>query len=175
VAESAFVVRVPEAEPSVGALRARFDASAKLGVPAHITLLFPFMSPERITGAVLERAERALHEVAAFPFQLVAARRFAATAYLAPEPAAPFVALTQKLVERFPEYPPYGGKFQSVVPHLTAAHGSAEAAECAAAELKASLSASGSIKCTCSAVALLENSSGLWKEMHVFSLPGADG
>jgi hypothetical protein len=39
MAESAFIVRVPEAEACVSELRNRFDASVRLGVPAHITVL----------------------------------------------------------------------------------------------------------------------------------------
>jgi hypothetical protein len=50
MAESAFIVRVPEAEPHVAHLRERFDPMALLGVPAHITLLYPFLSPEQIAA-----------------------------------------------------------------------------------------------------------------------------
>ena len=39
--------------------------------------------------------------------------------YLAPEPAAPFVALTEAVGAEFPGFPPYGGAFDEVVPHLT--------------------------------------------------------
>jgi hypothetical protein len=39
MAESAFIVRVPEAEVCVGALRERFDASVRLGVPTVETRL----------------------------------------------------------------------------------------------------------------------------------------
>lgn len=39
--------------------------------------------------------------------------------YLAPTPAAPFSALTAALTRAFPEYPPYGGAFGEVLPHLT--------------------------------------------------------
>ena len=42
---SAFAVKVPAAEPLVGDLRRRYDATVALGVPAHITLLVPFMDP----------------------------------------------------------------------------------------------------------------------------------
>jgi hypothetical protein len=38
MAESAFIVPVPEAESVVAPLRERFDASAKLGVPAPFAL-----------------------------------------------------------------------------------------------------------------------------------------
>ena len=46
--ESALVILVPEAEPLVRPFRHRFDPSAALGVPAHITLLYPFIAPEQM-------------------------------------------------------------------------------------------------------------------------------
>ncbi len=42
-------------------------------------------------------------------------------AYLAPEPASAFTALTASIVARFPEYPPYGGAHAVVIPHLALA------------------------------------------------------
>lgn len=40
MAESAFIVPVPEAEPHAAHLRERYDPVALLGVPAQVTLLF---------------------------------------------------------------------------------------------------------------------------------------
>jgi 2'-5' RNA ligase len=173
MAISAFVVRVPEAEPRVGSLRERFDSSVKLGVPAHVTVLMPFMPPERINAAVLQQAQAALSAVCAFAFELSEVRRFPAATYLAPMPAAPFIALTQSLVGSFPEYPPYGGQFQSVVPHLTVAQSNPADAELAAAELERMMRKLGPVSSYCSSVVLLENSSGLWKEKYAFALPRA--
>jgi hypothetical protein len=172
MAVSAFIVRVPEAEPCVGALRERFDASVKLGVPSHITVLAPFMPPQLITTAVLRRAQQALSAVPAFSFSLSQVHRFPATAYLAPEPVAPFIALTKSLVHEFPEYPPFAGEFETIIPHLTVAHGNATDAEVAAVELAVALHTYGPIAGTCALVALLENSSGFWKELHAFPLAG---
>ena len=39
--ESAIIVPAPEVEPVVGPLRLQFDMGARLGIPAHITLLYP--------------------------------------------------------------------------------------------------------------------------------------
>ena len=39
--------------------------------------------------------------------------------WLAPSDPGPFQALTQRVVEAFPAYPPYGGDFADSVPHLT--------------------------------------------------------
>lgn len=169
MAESAFAVNVPEAEPYVGTLRERFDASARLGVPAHITLLYPFVSPGKITEAVLGEIRGALSLASAFTYALTRIDRFPGALYLAPEPAAPFVALTQRLVDRFPGYLPYGGQHGSIVPHLTVAQAGEAEHALAEAQLAATLPGTG-IQATCSEVVLIENSSGLWKPMHSFRL-----
>ena len=170
---SAFVVTVPAAEPLVRDLRNRFDATAKLGVPAHITVLYPFMSPDEITLDVLHLAQAALNGVPAFEFSLAGVGRFPATAYLIPQPAEPFNELTTALMERFPAYRPYGGEHETMVPHLTVAHGDAADAHAAAQELAPQLSAWRANQMTCDTVTLIENSSGRWKEMHRFRLPVA--
>ncbi len=169
---SAFAVKVPAAEPMVEDLRQHYDATVALGVPAHITLLVPFMDPALITAQVLARARQALDGTRAFSFVLGKVGRFPTTAYLAPEPAAPFVSMTLALVEAFPDFRPYGGEHQGVVPHLTVAHGNASDAEAAAGELQARLRASGAIRAECTQIALIENSTGHWKDLHVFRLPG---
>jgi hypothetical protein len=61
MAETALIVRVPEAETRVQSLRGRFDPVSRLGVPAHVTVLFPFMAPEHITQDVLERIRALSH------------------------------------------------------------------------------------------------------------------
>jgi 2'-5' RNA ligase len=174
VAETAFIVRVPEVEALVGSLRERFDSSVGLGVPAHITVLAPFMPPEEITPAVLEQVRSALSVVPAFTFSLARVARFPATAYLAPEPSAPFVAMTQALSQRFLAYPPFKGEHAGIIPHLTVANGNAKEAECAAGELEERLRIHGPVRGTCTEVVLLENSSGTWKEMHVLALTRRD-
>ncbi|WP_050978197.1 2'-5' RNA ligase family protein [Bordetella petrii] len=63
MASTALIVKVPQAEAMVGDLRARFDAVSQLGVPAHITILFPFMAPDQVTQAVLQRVQVALRAV----------------------------------------------------------------------------------------------------------------
>jgi len=174
MAISAFAVNVPLAEPLVGDLRQRFDATTELGVPAHITVLVPFMDPQHITPAVLDRAQDALNRVAAFSFSLSRVARFPATVYLAPEPPEPFIALTKALVDAFPDFQPYGGEHQGVVPHLTVAHGDPFEADAAAAELQRRLDAFGGIKADCASVVLIENSTSRWEDLHVFHLALAD-
>ena len=173
MAISAFAVKVPAAEPLAEDLRRRYDATVALGVPAHVTVLVPFMDPALITPEILSRAQHALNRTPAFSFSLGKVGRFPGTAYLAPEPAAPFIAMTLALVQAFPDFPPYGGEHQGVIPHLTVAHGSALDADAAAAELQARLLAQGAVHASCTEVALIENSSGRWQDFHIFRLPEA--
>ncbi len=114
---TALIVPVPEAEPAVGAIRLDHDWSAARGVPAHVTILFPFVSPE----AVDERVLRELFaKFAAFDFTLDRLERFEdGHVWLRPDPARRFADLTAAVWQRWPECPPYEGAFDEVIPHLT--------------------------------------------------------
>ncbi len=105
MAESAIIIAVPEAEPFVGKLRAQFDSAAKLGVPAHITVLYPFMPPERFTQRTFEGLRRAISGVQPFDFRLTTVGRFPGVVYLAPECSGPFVELVGMIARWFPEFP----------------------------------------------------------------------
>jgi 2'-5' RNA ligase len=172
-AESAFAVNVPEAEPLVAALRERFDPSAKLGVPAHITILYPFLPPEQVGEEVLVKVRRALARGSEFSFRLSSVRQFPTATYLAPEPSKPFVQLTENLVSEFPTYLPYGGQYDGIVPHLTVAQGE-HPRDLVETELRKTLPPRG-IEASCKEVVLIENSSGIWKPMHFFGLPTPGG
>ena len=69
-AQSALILEVPEAEPAVQRLRERLDASALLGVPAHITVLAPFIPADAIDAAVLGQLDRLFAAVSRFRFRL---------------------------------------------------------------------------------------------------------
>ncbi len=53
--ESALVVPVPEAEGIVKPFRDSHDPSAALGMPAHITALYPFIPPDEIGTEISEK------------------------------------------------------------------------------------------------------------------------
>lgn len=94
---------------------------AKAIVPsAHITLLAPFGEDMVPTDGELADLEEFFAEQVAFDFALTGVSQFPqGVRYLAPEPAARFTRLTHGLQRVFPEYPPYRGSFDLVVPHLT--------------------------------------------------------
>jgi 2'-5' RNA ligase len=169
------IVEVPEAEPLVGALRMRYDESARLGVPAHITVLFPFMEPAAVSTSVLAELERMFSLLEPFPFRLASVGRFPATSYLVPQPAERFVSLTEAVVRAYPAFPPFAGEFPDLVPHLTIAHGDASEAATASEAVTAGLASRGPVESVCRSVVLMENSSGRWRRMHEFSLAPKPG
>ena len=120
VGESAIVVPV-NVPVGVNQLRERMDPSAADGVPAHITLIYPFMPPAELKDDVRRRIEEIIGAEPAFPFVLGAVRRWPDVVYLEPAPEDPFRRLTAALARAFPDYPPYEGAFEDVIPHLTVA------------------------------------------------------
>lgn len=171
MSQSALVVVVPEAEPLVGALRTRCDPSALIGVPAHITVLFPFIPAERLTADIPEKLRTIVGSFVEFEFRLEEIGRFSRTTYLAPERPEPFTAMTAALAREFPAYPPYEGRFPTSIPHLTIADQNEEFAEAAAVALAEARSRFGGVQATCRAVVLLENShGGHWRDYDSFML-----
>jgi len=121
---SCLIIEVPAAEPAVQPHRERLDASARLGIPAHITVLAPFMPPETIDVAATAGLERLFARTSRFCFRLDRTGWFGDhVLWLAPRDDRPFRALTQRVFQAFPAFPPFEGQFDDVVPHLTIGHG----------------------------------------------------
>jgi 2'-5' RNA ligase len=118
--KSAIVVHVPDAEPIVGAWRREHTHDAPLGMPAHVTILYPFVPREELAEAEPQLAELlAGHNAFDATFAHIA--RFPVLLYLAPEPAERFRRLTEAVAAAWPEHPPYEGAHDPVIPHLTVA------------------------------------------------------
>jgi 2'-5' RNA ligase len=121
-AQSALAIPVPEVEEWVGPYRAGYDPSAAAGMPAHITVLYPFLPPDEANLLVQERIAECCARHERFEFRLNEIRRFnGGVIYLAPEPDQPFRRLTTAIWEGWPLTPPYGGRYSKIVPHLTVA------------------------------------------------------
>ncbi|MEV7169192.1 DUF6193 family natural product biosynthesis protein [Streptomyces sp. NPDC093224] len=121
------IVRIPEAEPVVGTWRERLDPSARAGVPAHVTVLFPFLDESRIDTSVHAAIADVVGAHRAFDLRFERCGHLPEVLYLAPEPDTHLRQLTQAVAARWPEAPPYGGRFADVVPHLTVAQRQASA------------------------------------------------
>lgn len=167
--ETALITRVPEAERYIAHHRQRFDPSARRNVPAHVTILYPFMAPTLVDATVVARLAGIARSVPSFSYRLAKTERFPVALYLAPDPGEPFSALTEGIFRAFPDYPPFEGKFETVVPHVTVAHGDEPLLCEIEVELRIALPGSG-LQAHCSELVLIENSSGRWEQMHVFTL-----
>lgn len=117
-AVTAVVVRISLPD-TLANIRRRHDPAAAKGVPAHITLLFPFIPVARLDPAVRGELAEIAGSMAPFAVRFADVGRFPGVVYLVPEPADPFAALTASIVSRFPDHPPYAGEHGEVVPHLT--------------------------------------------------------
>jgi 2'-5' RNA ligase len=165
--ETALVIVVPEAEALVSDWRAQYDWSAQRGVPAHITLLYPFARTEKVDDELLSQLRKLFVAEAAISFELARVARFPEVAWLVPEPSEPFKALTGLIAARFPDYPPYEGAHDEVIPHLTVAEGGVELQD----RVEAALSGHLPIRAHAGHVAFLfEGEDGLWHEAHRFPL-----
>ena len=168
--ETALICHVPEAERYIARYRQRFDPSARRNVPAHVTILYPFMAPQLVDAEVLAKLARIADAVPCFDYRMLRTQRFPVALYLAPEPDASFSALIDGVFRAFPDYPPFEGKFDTVVPHITVAHGDEPLLCEIEVELRIALPAGGGIAAHCSELMLIENSSGRWEQMQVFAL-----
>jgi 2'-5' RNA ligase len=169
--EAALVIPVPEAEPLVGGFRARFDPSAADGVPAHITINYPFLPRFRRPEEAHRKLTDLLLRWEPFDFVLAEVRTFPDVLYLAPHPAQPFLDLISSVAAAFPDSPPYGGQFEAVVPHLTVAQpadptmlGSILAEFSGIAESRLPLA------CAVDAIVLIDNAKGRWATHAVYPL-----
>lgn len=167
--DTALVVLVPEAEQYVAALRNRYDPAAAEGVPAHITILYPFIPHVLLSRDALSRVQLIASQTEPFSFRISSPARFPDTVYLRPEPAQPFIEMTLRVVREFPDYPPYGRRFDSIVPHLTVAQG-AQTDLADAERLLVVAQPSLGFTCRCDMLTLIEKSSGRWRESNTFDL-----
>jgi 2'-5' RNA ligase len=117
---TAVIVPVPSAEPAVGRHRATFDAAAGWGVPAHVTVLFPFAPPSLVDDVLLGELASSVATISEFVCTFRRTAWFGTDVlWLDPDPADHFRALTDAVHRAFPDWAPYAGEFADVVPHLT--------------------------------------------------------
>lgn len=165
--QTGLIIKIPDAEPAVRAWRERFDPSARAGVPAHVTVLFPFLDESRIDAGVRSALSVLLGSHHAFDLRFESCGRFPGVTYLAPEPDAQLRRLTKAIADRWPEAPPYGGQFTEIVPHLTVADGQDDAV---LDEIEADLLSRLPVTTRVSSVDLMVHDGAQWQERASFAL-----
>lgn len=119
---TALVVLVPEADPLVGEHRQKYDPSAADGMPAHITILYPFLTTAEINDRVITDLRAVADSHRRFAFSLSGTQTFPGVLYLAPEPAQPFYLLARAYATRFASDLPNDDTPRDYIPHLTVAN-----------------------------------------------------
>lgn len=169
-AVSALIVEVPEAEPLVAGWRQVHDPSASVGVPSHVTILFPFVAPAELSPAVLD----AIREIAAaqprFAVRFERVERREDVVWLTVEPEDPFRAMTAAAWARFPTHPPYGGRFGDVVPHLTIGQGDPAAMAAVQRDAERDLAGHLPLAVTVETLSLFVSGGGHWSRTARFAL-----
>ncbi|MEV4456077.1 2'-5' RNA ligase family protein [Microbispora sp. NPDC049633] len=121
IGETALVVEVPSAEPLVRGLRERYGFSPAYGMPAHVSVLYPFLPRERLDDGVLAGLRNLFAARRPFEVAFAKAGRSRGVLHLAPEPDGPVRELTETVGGRWPEAVPYGDGLAA--PHLALAEG----------------------------------------------------
>src|SRR5690349_15622905 len=120
--QSAVAVRV-RLPRDLDRFRAAHVPNAALGVPAHVTLVYPFVPAEALDRSVRATLAACIGRHRRFAFSCSGVRVWPDVLYLPVDPTGPFEALVATIGEAFPDHPPYGGEFP-YVPHVTIAEGS---------------------------------------------------
>jgi 2'-5' RNA ligase len=118
VADSAVIVSI-DMPPELERLRRSHDPMAALGVPAHVTLLFPFVPPDRLTSEIRSQLESLVAREPPFQARFSTIERRDRMVWLPPDDDDPFLRLTSAIAECWTDHPPYGGKHPDLVVHLT--------------------------------------------------------
>ena len=117
---TAIVVPFRAAEAALSEHRRAHTPSGRDGMPAHATLLAPFVHASRLDSFDRRRMRDTIGRFPAFDVRLPTFGLFEEIGclYLEPRPREPFVEMSQALLEVYPEveFPPEG---KEIVPHVT--------------------------------------------------------
>lgn len=163
---------VPDAEPLVGDLRMRLDPAARLGLGAHVTLLYPFHDTNDIDPLCLARLDTLVASHPPLRFRLAETGTFPSTVWLAPSPAEGMAALAAALEKAFPGRPqPQRGRASGhFVPHLSVARNVRRLEERQAIEAVMRERLARPVECFCDRVHVMARTAGGWTPVHVAAL-----
>jgi hypothetical protein len=115
---SNLVLLVPEAQDHCNW---KMPLDKRLTAPAHITLVYPFIPPQDLSPNVHDELGAFFAGQPSLSFTLRVGWFGREVLLLQPYPETGVVALTERVVERWPEYPYDGGVYDQIEPHLSLA------------------------------------------------------
>ena len=123
-AKSAIIIPFVEVDDVVDAWRKLLDPAQVRGIPAHVTVLFPFVHPKELSTEILDILDAHFSRISTFNVVFDSTAWFEdRVVYLEPKPEQQFRTMAKQLLSVFPSCIPYGGKFADPIPHLTLGDG----------------------------------------------------
>lgn len=124
---TALVIFAPHTVQAVALpIMQQYDAHMVIRLPAHITLLVPFVPYEQIEEST-QTLQRVCASIKPFDVTLSGYGHFPKVTFMQPADPQPIKALFRKVFDAFPLYPPYGGAFgNNLHPHMTVAEFASE-------------------------------------------------
>lgn len=119
--QTGVVIPVPEAEPLLRSVAQRFPSAAREGVPAHVSVLYPFLSDEAVDDEVVDALSDVFAAQRRIAVTFAESRREGDFVALRPDPIDDLRELTARVRRRWPDVVPYEGAYGEVEPHLTVA------------------------------------------------------
>mgnify|MGYP001121472032 CR=1 FL=1 len=170
---TALVMLIPEADAVVGSFRSSYDPVAPQGMPAHVTILFPFLRAPELSDAVERKLRRHFTGFGQFRYEFRRTRSFPGVLILVPEDDVPFLELMLATSELFPDIIPYGDATLKPTPHLTVAHvTSQEELELIRESVEGALEEQGAIRGVAEQVTLIRYSGAQWESVVALPLGG---
>lgn len=118
--QTGVVVPAPEAQPLLAAVADRFPEAVRSGVPAHLSLLYPFVPADSLDDHAISTLTDVFDATAPLPVKFTVGLRSGGFVALRPEPAEAVGALASAVRSYWPDVVPYEGRYDAE-PHLTVA------------------------------------------------------
>ncbi|MGH3857385.1 MAG: 2'-5' RNA ligase family protein [Pseudonocardiaceae bacterium] len=119
--QTGLVIPVPTADALLASVGARYPGTVREGVPAHVSLLYPFVPAadldEQVTSALGELFDKQVP----MRVEFVECYRRGGFVALRPDPIDGLAELLSKTHRRWPDVVPYEGLYGDVEPHVTVA------------------------------------------------------
>jgi 2'-5' RNA ligase len=145
--QTGLVIPVPAADALLAAVGARYPGTVREGVPAHVSLLYPFVTATELDEQVTNALSELLAKQAPMPVQFAECYRHDGFVALRPDPIDGLTELMSMTRRRWPDVVPYEGVYGDVEPHLTVAmRCSAETAVAIEQEVTAELPISAELR-----------------------------
>src|SRR5689334_986824 len=104
------IVTPPEIQAIAAPIRYQYSLTSLIRVPAHLSVLYPFVEFERLSEACA-----VLREIASplppFDITMSGYDQFPGVIFMNPVDPAPIQDIFRRIYARFPECPPYDGQF----------------------------------------------------------------